>query len=221
MVPRARRLLLAMTAVAMGGAVLLATRPAPGTVAEQRARLPPPAVCGDDPVAGYWRSHQFLERDEEWTEFTLEIHRAGGPEESKLVGKIFNQSWQGGKDREQPGECGPDQLFRVRVSLEAQGEEKNGQILFEGTSWKMDEMVCGRFRGEFRYYLDRFTGKIDPDRQEFQSVNNDGGRMVNHPTVFRRVRCFADGPPPNIVVKPPALYPKDSSSCNCSLGACG
>jgi hypothetical protein len=218
---RWRRLLLAMTALLMGGSVLLSSRLAPGTVSEQRARLPPPAVCGDDPVIGYWRSHQFLESDEDWTEFTLEIHRAGDAKDGRLVGKIFNHSWQGGPEREQPGECGPEQLYRVRVSLEAVGEVKDGQIRFEGTSWKMDEMVCGRFQGEFRYFLDRFTGTVDPERQEFQSVNNDGGRMVNHPTVFRRVRCFSDGPPPNIVVKPPPLYPKDASSCNCSLGACG
>jgi hypothetical protein len=39
------------------------------------------------------------------------------------------------------------------------------------------------------YRPDHFTGTIDPAIQEFQSVNNDGGRAVNDPMVFRRIAC--------------------------------
>jgi hypothetical protein len=39
------------------------------------------------------------------------------------------------------------------------------------------------------YHPDHFTGTIDPQREEFQSVNNDGGRAVNDPMVFRRIGC--------------------------------
>src|SRR5690606_27968668 len=42
------------------------------TVAEQRARLPPAATCRDE-VTGVWKSHDFDERFQDWTTFTLEI----------------------------------------------------------------------------------------------------------------------------------------------------
>ncbi len=215
-----RRSVLSLLAGALLACLLLHSRPAPGTVAEQRARLPPAASCEEDKVAGYWRSHQYLEKDRQWTEFTLEIHRAS-PTDKTLTGKILNHSWRAGPDREQAGKCDSNQRYRLRFSMPAKGEVKNNfDIRFEGTSWKLDEVVCGKPPRGLRYNLDRFTGKIDPKRQEFQSVNNDGGRMVNHPTVFRRVRCFSDGPPPNVKVKPPALFPKSSSGCSCSTGAC-
>lgn len=56
-----------------------------GTVAEQRARLPPAAQC-EDPVEGLWRSHDFRDRWDEWTIFTLEIHRESGSE--RLRGRL-------------------------------------------------------------------------------------------------------------------------------------
>ena len=212
-----RRPVLRLATVAMVAALFLVPSVAPGTVAEQRARLPPPAECGDDLVEGYWVSHQYIAADREWTEFTLEIHRKEG-DENKLVGKILNQSWEGGAGREQAGKCGPKQAWRFRVSMTAVGTVTGDRIMFRGTSWKLDEMVCGTL--DFGYLLDEFTGKIEPDINEFQSVNNDGGRMVNHPTVFRRVRCFAEGPPPSVKVEPPPIYPKSSSNCGCSMGVC-
>jgi hypothetical protein len=52
---------------------------------------------------------------------------------------------------------------------------------------------------------------------EFQSVNNDGGRAVNDPVVFRRVQCN-DGEhldsEPRIAVAPPPFYPpEDEGGC--------
>ena len=61
--------------------------------------------------------------------------------------------------------------------------------------------ICGSSIG-FGYNLDNFTGTIDPEIQEFQSVNNDGGISVNEPNVFRRIRCF-EGPAPTDDVEPP------------------
>jgi len=213
--------LLSLLASALLACLLLQSRQSSGTVAAQRARLPPAASCEDDQVAGYWRSHQYIKKDRQWSEFTLEIHRVDG-DKNKLFGKITNHTWRAGPDREQPGKCDSNQRYRLRFALTGKGEVKEGlNLRFEATSWKLDEVICGRKPRGLRYNLDRFTGKIDPKRQEFQSVNNDGGRMVNHPTVFRRVRCFADGPPPNVKVKPPALFPKGSSGCSCSTGACG
>jgi hypothetical protein len=216
---RARRWALALTAAALVAGVLLHSGVAPGTVAEQRARLPPAASCADDPVAGYWRSHQFLEKDRQWTEFTLEIHRVGNG--NLLTGKITNHTWRGGADREQPGLCGPEQPYRLRFSMTAKGEVDGENIRFEGTSWKLDEVVCGGRPVGLRYFLDRFTGKIDAKLQEFQSVNNDGGRMVDYPTVFRRIRCLSDGPTAEVKVKKPAFFPKSASGCGCALAVGG
>lgn len=211
--PRKRRWLLTLLASTMVLCVVLASRQAPGTVAEQRARLPPAAECSDDPVAGRWKSHQFYAKRKRWTIFTLEIQRDGGPKSTKLVGRIINHGWDGDKDREQPGRCGPKQRTRKQISMTARGQVNNGEITFQGTSWKLDRHICGP-RLKFRYYLDKFTGRIDPKRQEFQSVNNDGGPMVNHPTVFRRIACLSDPPPANLKIKKPALLPKNNSGCS-------
>ena len=90
----------------------------------------------------------------------------------------------------------------------------------DGRPWKQhaargpDAEVPGWY-----YNLDRFTGKIDEEREEFQSVNNDGGRMVNHPTVFRRIKCdeHDDAPKASVEVKPPPIFPENSTDCGCSL----
>lgn len=197
--------------------MLLATRTAPGTVAEQRARLPAAAECGEDPIVGHWRSHQHYPDIDDWTEFTLVIKRVGGSD-GKLTGNIYNHSWPGGPTREQPGKCDQETPYRLRVAMEAKGEINDDVVKFEGTSWKVDEVICGVKPGGWYYNLDVFTGKIDTEREEFQSVNNDGGRMVNHPTVFRRIKCMEDeAPKASIEVKPPPIFPENSSGCGCSV----
>ena len=50
---------------------------APGTVNEQRARLPPPARCKDNEIEGVWKSHAYNKRYLEWTEFTLPLAPLG------------------------------------------------------------------------------------------------------------------------------------------------
>lgn len=217
-----RRRSLRGTALRLGCASLVAgmllwSSAAPGTVAEQRARLPPPATCEQDDIEGVWKSHQYDPRHGDWTEFTLEIRRVAD-KPGELLGKIFNHSWDGPPTEEQPGPCKGAQ--RYRVSMEAVGtfDEANGRILFRATRWKLDEVVCGALSGGWGYNLDRFTGTVEPERQEFQSVNNDGGRAVNDPTVFRRVRCLDDPaePPPSIDIEPPAIFPKRrAGGCSC------
>jgi hypothetical protein len=46
-------------------------------------------------------------------------------------------------------------------------------------------------------------------------VNNDGGAMVNVPTVFRRVRCLDNTTPPptKIDLRPPPFQPPGGCSC--------
>lgn len=197
------------------GFVALTARPAPATIAEQRARLPPPAEC-TDPVAGVWRSHRYDPRYNDWSQFTLEIHR--DPEDrTRLVGIIRNHSWSGGPDVEEPPANCTFGMRRWVVSMDAVGSASDdGSIQFGGVGqWRLDERICMGWGG---YNLDNFTGVIDPEIQEFQSVNNDGGRSVNEPTVFRRISCFQENTPtephPNIRIEPPALYPQDSG-CSC------
>ncbi len=211
----ARRWGLRALSAAFVAAVLLSARPSPGTVAEQRERLPAAAECEDDLIVGHWRAHQHYPDVRGWTEFTLVIERV--PESAtQLRGKIYNHSWPGGPGREQPGKCDAEQRYRLRVAMEAEGTIVHDVVKFGGTSWKIDELICGAMPGGWYYNLDVFTGKVDRARQEFQSVNNDGGRMVNHPTVFRRIKCLDEGPKPSVEIKPPPIFPENASGCACS-----
>ncbi len=195
--------------VAIAGIVLL-PRTSQGSIAEQRSRLPPPAHC-EDKVEGEWRAHQFNEVWQQWVIFRLVIRRKPGSA-TELVGNIFNETWHGLKKDQEPGMCTGTVPYRVRVSMPAIGTFEGGEVSFQGTSWKYDEVVCGQLPAGFGYRLDHFTGKIDEDRQEFQSVNNDGGRAVNEPTLFRRIKCFdsaAQKPP--VHIEPPPFVPPDRS----------
>jgi hypothetical protein len=205
-----------VAALGVAATALLLPRQAPGTVAEQRARLPPPANCEHE-VEGYWKSHAYNPMYGDWVEFTLEVHTVPG-KPGELTGKILNHTWKGGPEREQPGACGPSQAWRARIAMQAKGTYKDREIAFWGTELTLDETLCGR--PPSGYNLDRFTGTIDAAIQEFQSVNNDGGRSVNEPTVFRRIGCFDSAPPPSVEVKPPPVLPqKHKGGCSCSLGS--
>jgi hypothetical protein len=213
---------LALAAFAVG--TCLRPARAPATVQEQRARLPPPAECAD-PVAGKWKSHAYDDTYGEWSIFTLDIRRVDGSDEA-LVGAITNESWRGSAEQSQPGPCRG--LDHLRIGMDARGTITGGQIAFTAYGqWRLEATLCGEFSG--LYNLDSFTGRIDPDLLEFQSVNNDGGRAVNHPTVFRRIAC-ADGDAPvdtrigepTANVAPPPLYPPEDEpavGCACTVAA--
>jgi hypothetical protein len=202
--------------VALASAVVVAlwlpASRAPATIAEQRARLPPPADCGDDPIAGVWKSHAFYPGHGQWYIFTLSIHRV--PDSAgALVGNVHAHYWSGGPDDQEPPPCRGGGYHQT-VIMPGNGTAREMQIEFGGTSWEREHTYCGPPVGS--YYPDRFSGVIDPAIEEFQSVNNDGGPMVNYPTVFRRVRCLEDPEsPPPVVVTPPDFYPE--GGCGCDL----
>jgi len=174
------------------------------TIAEQRARLPPPADCGDV-VEGVWRAHRYNSYYRDWRIFTLTIRRVEGSE-TALVGTIQNDGWEGGPDREEPGPCGRYGYHWV-VSTDATGTIRGQEVVFSGVGqWRLDRVICGH--GPGGYNLDNFSGTIDSSIEEFQSVNNDGGRAVNEPTVFRRVRCFPPDALPHVEVTPPPFFPE-------------
>ena len=207
---RARRVRRAIALVSFA-AVWLVPALAPATIEEQRRRLPPPAEC-DDLVAGVWRSHQYDPRYGDWTIFTLHVRRvAAGSDE--LVGTILNHSWDSGPEQEEPPQCsgGGTQWM---VSMDARGRiHPDGRIELGGVgAWRLDQVLC--VRGPYAYNLDNFSGVIDPALNEFQSVNNDGGRSVNDPTLFRRVSCFEPPPAPHVRPIPPPFYPDmDTGGC--------
>ena len=196
---------------------LILTSTATGTVEEQRARLPPPVEC-TDPIEGVWRSHAYDEPYQQWQQFTLEIHR-NEEQPSRLFGTATNNGWDGDASMNEPGPC--EGLLHFFVTMEAAGSfnEQTNQVHFGGTNWHLDQIFCGS-SFLFGYNLDQFRGTVDPELQEFQSLNNDGGRAVNVPTVFRRIECFntqedtASGPTAGVEVTPPALYPQNGFGCN-------
>ena len=178
------------------------------TVEEQRARLPPPATCADG-VEGVWLSHTYNPNYQDWYMFTLRIRRkaAGSPE---LVGEIESHSWNSSPQEAEPPACRPG-LDHWTVFMPAVGTEVNGLVNFGGTSWRVKDSFCGTAPGFGSYNLDHFSGQIDPTIQEFQSVNNDGGRSVNDPTVFRRIGLIEPFSTP-ITNKPSAPTPKAAPS---------
>jgi hypothetical protein len=182
-----------------------------GSIEEQRARLPPPAAC-QDPVEGIWVGHNFEARWQQWYIFTLEVHREDKTK-PELTGDVLSHYWDGNDKDVNPPPCRPG-MRQQKVFMPAVGALRDGKIEFGGTSWRTEASICGNWAS---YNPDHFSGAIDPATQEFQSVNNDGGRAVNVPTVFRRVKCFdePEAPKPKIDVKPPPFAPPRKS------GGCG
>lgn len=204
--------------IALAGFVVATWLPRPGqasTVAEQRARLPPPADC-KDPVAGIWKSHSYDQRHRDWTVFTLEIKRVA-PDEDEFEGTITNDSWEAEPHESAPPKCRGE--LRYIISMPAKGHVRDGEINFYGVdTWTLEDVPCGTWN--MGYNLDHFSGTIDPDLVEFQSVNNDGGRSVNDPVVFRRIHCN-DGEEldeePRIAVAPPPFEPPEDEASTCGF----
>ena len=178
------------------------------TIEEQRARLPPAAECDDEIVAGVWRAHVYSADYREWGVFTLTIRRVPGSP-TELEGTISNHAWGGSPTDEEPPPCSRQERGEYLVSFDARGSVgSDGSIAFGGVgAWRLDHSHCGGTPAG--YNLDRFTGVIDPAILEFQSVNNDGGRAVNDPAVFRRIRCPApaSAQSPSVTTRPPPFYP--------------
>ncbi len=184
--------------------VVLFPRVSSATVEEQRARLPPPAEC-QDPVEGVWLSHQYEPRLLQWYIITLYIHHPS-PDSDKIVGDIVSHFWDGSTKEDQPPPCTRWRM-NSKVRMPATGTYKDGKVVFNGGPWRPEPAPCDPPARRIMYNPDSFSGKIDPDLQEFQSLHNDGGVSVNIPTVFRRVKCFDPPPTPKIDFAPPPLTP--------------
>ncbi len=184
-----------------------------GTVAQQRERLPPPPdeECRD-PIAGDWKAHVFYEHVGQWYRFDLHIRRAGDDE---LRGSIHSEWWNGGPENEAAPACGRKHR-RLAVRENATGSFDGQTVRFNATDWKSDAShPCGGPSNG--YLLDNFSGDLEPERQEFQSLlNADAPEWKDVPTVFRRVACADPELPPDSAVAPPPFQPPEPS-LGCSL----
>ena len=188
--------------------LILPPAPAPATVSEQRARLPPAAEC-DDPIEGTWRGLSYYPLHRQWYEFTLEIRRREG-KGSELSGSIDAHFWDGEPGSSEPGACQGGQ--RVIIQQTAAGTFAGGKVHFGGTSWKLGRVLCGQ-RTSGDYVLDQFKGTLEPERHEFQSINDWTEREEDEATVFRRIRCAEPSAPDDRAlapagVEPPPFYPR-------------
>ncbi|MGE0547127.1 MAG: hypothetical protein AB7O24_01585 [Kofleriaceae bacterium] len=189
------QLLVAFVALTVG------TAEAPATVAEQRARLPPAAEC-ESPIAGRWKALVYSYPTESWYEHNLEIHQ-DPKDPTILTGSHRVDAWIGTADDAEPKHC----IQRQKGKMVSSGTFSNGEVSFRSQDYETVAVVCGF---EVGYNPDHFTGRLEPERQEFQAVNNDGGAAVNEPAVFRRIGCLDDAGPKahDSKVAPPAFFPK-------------
>lgn len=197
--PRIRRRIVLLS---LSSAVVMCPALLPATVEEQRARLPPPARC-EDPVEGVWRAQRYYPAFQDWGVFTLRVRRVA-PGDPRLVGQVETEYWNGGAGYTSPPPCGPG-IRRFIVDQDARGSFENGTVDVVSFNVRLRRDVCpGSYDS---YNADHFTGRLDPALQEFQAVNNDGGRDINEPTVFRRVGCLDPAAVPHPYVAPPPLQP--------------
>jgi hypothetical protein len=153
------------------------------TVEGQRALLPAAVTC-KDPVVGTWEALKYAPGKGDWVRFSLAIHRVNGA----LSGTILSRTWSGGPLDRTPPPCTLGN-FDLLVSMPASGrDDGHGRITFGSTRFVILQSKC--YSPDSSYSPDNFSGTIDPARQEFQSVNNDGATDIDAPYVFRRIGCL-------------------------------
>jgi hypothetical protein len=186
---RSRRRRLLTFGVVLASSIALLPQRSEATVEEQRARLPPPAECPDK-VEGTWAALVYMERQRTWYDYQLVIKRsspANANGSGPLEGAMTSHYWYGSTSEDKPPGCGPGRR-ELTINMPGKGNvDADGNVAFGASTWSLGSVACGYAGG---YNPDKFTGKIDPAIQEFQSVNNDGGSAVNEPAVFRRIRCL-------------------------------
>ena len=152
------------------------------SITAQRGRLSAAAEC-DDPVQGVWVASFYDASRLSWYVFTLNMRRNG----DVLNGSISSHFWEGFSRQTSPPPCELGGMENY-VSMTGVGRVSGSHVYFGGMNWHLSRRVCGS--GMIGYSDDNFSGTIDPQRHEFQSLANDGGDMVNQPAVFRRTACL-------------------------------
>lgn len=204
-----------MVLVTLAAATLLGVRAASGGVAAPGKALPL-GTCRD-PIAGVWQTRQYSATHEDWHFRTLYIRRVEGSK-TALTGKVETEIWSGGADQHEPGPCTLG-VHYAGTMPEATGSFEDPGFSFKGIGWQVDKVVCGTRAHAQGYNPDHFTGTLDRAREELRTVNNDGGRSVDEPTVFRRVACLDPPLPPPLIPPPMAVKPSPPTTAGCGCQA--
>ncbi len=195
-------------------ALLTFPKDSPASIEEQRARLPPPAECTDE-LEGEWLALTHSSTYDDWYQVRLTIKRTS-PGAQTVEGQMRVRFWFGDDNAMNPPPC-TERRAQERVVIQPSlGTYIDNEVQFHAQSWSFAPESCFK---SGRYNLDNYSGRIDHKLHEFQSVNNDGGRAVNEPAVFRRVKCI-NGPDvlsPTmsrpVDVKAPSFTPKRKWGC--------
>lgn len=151
------------------------------TASAQRALLPNGGMC-EDPVRGTWRAQKYRSSDRSWVRFVLRVERDG----DILTGTITSRIWTGNPSDPRPGRCtafGSDHTWL----MDAVGRLDGNRMTFLSQRSRMIREDCPS--SDARYAPDNFTGRVDPMRDVFESLNNDGAYDIDEPYTFRRVSC--------------------------------
>lgn len=141
-------------------------RDATATNTERRpsdAPITPVEQDCDDPVAGIWLGQVRYNGD--WYRVTLDMRR----EDEGLVGRIESRFWGGDAALREPPECDDSGARHVIVSMDASGDYRDDVLVFLGSEWRLDAVICGSYTSG--YIPDGFVGTLDPD---------DPKRMTSH-----------------------------------------
>jgi hypothetical protein len=147
-----------------------------------RALLEQALAC-DDPIEGVWVAHRYSPEFHDWARMTLRIERDG----EQLRGTIISRSWSGRASDRRPPPCAPG-AHDMTVRMEAHGTLRGDRMVFGADTHELLRADCPSTF--FSYNPDRFSGTVDPVREEIAAVNNDGGRDVDAPYRFRRTSCL-------------------------------
>lgn len=139
------------------------------------------SVMCRDPIAGTWTARRYVPDAGEWELVTLRIARDG----DRLTGTITVRFWSGDADRPDPPACAPGVRDTTAVET-AHGTFRNNLFSFEADDVRIESTPCASSE---HYNLDSFTGRVIPVHNLLEAVNNDGGRDVDEPHRFRRLRC--------------------------------
>lgn len=146
--------------------------------AGDRALLPSFGMCSD-PVVGTWRSQKY--RAGEWVRFILRVERDG----ERVRGTITSRIWTGSPADPRP-RCGAFGFDNTWV-MDATGRWNGSQLTFESSRARLVEQHCaGSGQG---YAPDNFRGTVDPMRDTYAAINNDGAYDIDEPYTFRRTSC--------------------------------
>ncbi len=137
----------------------------------------------EDPVAGTWVAQKFkmVGGRGRWVRFRLIVRRDG----TQLTGRIVSRIWDGTASDHEPPECRPF-ISDMTWEMAGTGFVAGDQMTFRGGTARVIRSDCP---SSGTYAPDAFSGTVDPERERFSSVNNDGAYDVNEPYVFRRVAC--------------------------------